>query len=424
MRSWTKENITGYVLLSPLYLSSYILFKTPFEFYLSYLPIILLLPFFTVKFGVPKALVGILAVFLLTSFFGIVKGQNEVSDLMKIWINISVSALYFYHILNYFNLDVIKLFKLYLNIAFFISLLGIIQVFSYSAGLVDFYTFFGIFNKWGVSEGGIFGIRLNSIYSEPSYFGSAIGPAFFIAIFNVVSKPPIFLSKVKSAIIIVAYFLTFSTVSYLGIFLIFILILLNFGLLRYILFAIPVLIGSYYYLYNNVTEFKIRIDGITSLASGQTVSAFDVHGSSFVLYNNYTIAKQNILRNPLFGSGLGSHQHAYQEFSLVKDFGGIYDFNSQDANSMLLRIASETGLLGLSLVVFFITTFFLKRNEDDKNEIYWMLSSACLVIIFLQLLRQGNYTYNGFFFFVWMYYFIRKVHDKEQISQLSDRPVL
>jgi hypothetical protein len=150
----------------------------------------------------------------------------------------------------------------------------------------------------------------------------------------------------------------------------------------------------------------VRVDGITALFSGQTYSAFDVHGSSFVFYNNYTVTKQNLIQNPLFGSGLGSHQHAYEKYSLVKDFGGIYDFNSQDANSMLLRIVSETGITGLILTLFFIIRNFRKRDESETADFGWVLSSACLVIIVLQLLRQGNYTYNGFFFFVWMYYFI------------------
>jgi len=406
MNSWTKENLIGYILLSPLYLSSIILFKTPFEFYISYIPIVLLLPLFVIRNGIPKVLGSLLFFLLFTGLYGIGNGQNEVLDLLKIWINIGVSALYFYHIILYFKKDIKKLFQLYMNLAFAISLLGLIQVIAYLAGIEQLYTFFGVFNKWGISEGGVFGIRMNSIYSEPSYFGSAISPAFFVSILSLTLKKSFFLSTTRSIVVVIAYLLTFSTVSYLGVFVILILIILNYGVFRYILFALPVLIGGYFYLYSSVIEFRVRVDGITALFSGQTHSAFDVHGSSFVLYNNYTVTKQNLIQNPLFGSGLGSHQHAYEKYSLVKDFGGIYDFNSQDANSMLLRIVSETGITGLILTLFFIIRNFRKRDESETADFGWVLSCACLVIIVLQLLRQGNYTYNGFFFFVWMYYFI------------------
>jgi hypothetical protein len=420
MKSWTKENLMGYILLSPLYLSSFILFKTPFEFYISYVPVVLLLPIFILRFGIPKALASVLALLFITGLFGVGDGQNEIADLLKIWINIGVSALYFYHVFQYFKKDIKHLFQLYMNLALLISVLGIVQVVAFQLGIEQLYTFFGIFNKWGISAGGLFGIRMNSIYSEPSYFGSAISPAFFVSILSLSLRKSFFLSTIKSVIIVIAYLLTFSTVSYLGIFTVAILIIVNFGVFRYLLFALPILIGGYFYLYNNVTEFRVRVDGITALVGGQTYSAFDVHGSSFVLFNNYTITKQNLIENPLFGSGLGSHQHAYERYSLVKDFGGIYDFNSQDANSMLLRIASETGLTGLLLTFMFIGFNFCKRNEFQPENYYWIISSACLVIIILQLLRQGNYTYNGFFFFVWMYFFVREGFTSNQELILNE----
>ena len=72
---------------------------------------------------------------------------------------------------------------------------------------------------------------------------------------------------------------------------------------------------------------------------------------------------------------------------------------------MFLRLMSETGLYGLLLIMIFIGKFFVLRKKDNSNELYWVISSATLIVILLQLFRQGNYTYNGFMFYMWLYYY-------------------
>jgi O-antigen ligase len=136
----------------------------------------------------------------------------------------------------------------------------------------------------------------------------------------------------------------------------------------------------------------------------------------------YTIATENFLENPLWGTGLGSHQIAYDRYSVVKEFGGIYEFNRSDANSMGLRIMSETGLIGIIFMLFVIFKFYIFkwRSRDERGEL-WVLSNAALVVILLQLLRQGNYTYNGFFFYMWLYYYIWRGNSETDVKeQVSD----
>ena len=188
------------------------------------------------------------------------------------------------------------------------------------------------------------------------------------------------------------------------------------GLVKYIFIFVPILIGAYFYLYINVVEFRERVDGLDKLYEGSVTSAHDIHGSSFVQFNSAHVAFENFKRNPFFGTGLGSHQIAYDRYSLDKQFGGIYEFNKQDANSMFYRMMSETGLYGIIFVVFFIIKFFVLRNKHRPDDDLWLISSACLVAIILQLFRQGNYTYNGFMFYMWLYYYTKRASDEYSIT--------
>ena len=118
------------------------------------------------------------------------------------------------------------------------------------------------------------------------------------------------------------------------------------------------------------------------------------------------VAVQNFKQNPLFGSGLGSHEIAFDKYNLNYMLGGIYEFFAPDANSMFLRILSELGIMGVLFTFMFIFKFFVSKSLGGaEDETYWLISNAILVIIFTQLLRQGNYTYNGFILFACMYYY-------------------
>lgn len=403
------NRIITIAIFSTIFFSSYILFKQPFEFYLPYLFIIVLLPLFALKFPFPRQLLPIMFFLAIFGIINIWSGDNTYPFFLKIFINIFISVLFYYYVFEAYKMDVKLLFSFYMKGAWIVVLIGLIQFISFLIGFKYGYDFnvYG-FNKWGLALGGNLGIRINSIFSEPSYFGASIAPALFVAIYNIIKKQNHYISKTQSLIIIFTYLLTFSSVAYLGVFLVLVLMLLNFGFVRYVVIFLPLILGGYFYLYTNVSEFRERIDGMDALYEHKAKSAFEVHGSSFVQFNNMHVATQNFRKNPLFGTGLGSHQVAYSKYSLVKKFGGINDFNGQDANSMFLRLMSETGLFGLIFIVLFIIKFFVFRKNDHTDKELWLISNAVLVLILLQLFRQGNYTYGGFMFFMWMYYFVKQ----------------
>lgn len=400
-----SSKLVSWLILATIFLYSIVLFKSPFEGYLSYIIVVMLLPLFVLRYAFPKKMLLLYGWLMITGIFSVLAGDNESFLLLKILLNIVVSSLFYYYVFESTGGDVKYWFDLYLKGAFYVALLGIVQVVSFKVGFRSGYDFTFILNKWGVQDGGLLGIRLNSIFSEPSYFGATIAPAFFVAVYSLISRNYNKYSTLQAVIIVAAYVLTFSSVAYAGIFVTLVLLLINFGFTRYLLIAIPLVFVSYNFLYNNVFEFRTRVDGLVDLYSGKTVNALDVHGSSFVQYNNFHVAYENFKSSPVWGTGLGSHPVAFSKYSLTPPEQGAYNFNSMDANSMAYRLMSETGLFGLLFIAFFIVKFFVIRTEKNENEEHWVISAAMLVIIFLQLLRQGNYTYSGFFFFMWMYYY-------------------
>lgn len=419
---WNFVDITIYL---HFFIPSYILFKEPFEFYITYTFIILYLPFLITKYQVPRNIWWILIVLLITGILNVWLDNNTYKNFFKIYLNIAINLLFYSCVIAYYNFNVEEMFRRYLKGAVLVCIYGIIELVAWKTGWFSLITLhnFG-FNKWGVTPGGL-GIRVNSTYPEPSYFAEYISPAAFSAVYNLFIKKNTYLKVWESWIILIAFLLSFSSLAYTGLFITIIILLLNFGLIRYFFIAIPVLIVLFIVLYNNVEEFRGRVDGMKIVfideylleeknKEAENSQAFmarqwrvlsKVHGSPLVLYNNYYVAMQNFKNNPLFGSGLGSHEIAYQKYNLNYLISKWYVLNAPDANSMGVRIISELGLMGILFMILFIKNFFVYRNLNIPNDSRWLISGALLTIILIQLLRNGNYTYAGFIFFMLLYYY-------------------
>lgn len=402
-----KKDRTYYLIVVSIYVSifinSIVFFKEPFEFYLGYLIYIVLLPGFINRYGFNRELLIIFLVLFLSGLLGIGLGNNTPQQFSKVFTGLMLSYFFYYYVIVEFNYNIDQLFKWYLRGAYLASLIGIVQFVSFQIGFVPGYDFHWILNKWGFIPGGNFGIRVNSIFGEPTYLGAVLSSAFFVSVYNLFRKKTYYLSKIQSIIIIAVYILSFSGLGQTGIFLTLFFIAVSFGLARYIFIAVPAGIILFNVMYSNSRDFRERYDSLVELFTTGKFVLGKTHGSSFILYNNYKVAIENFETNFVFGSGLGSHPVAFSRYSTAKDFK-VYGFNlnSADANSMLLRLISETGLFGLCIFMFIIFKFYVKRDAD-YDSYHWLVSNAILVMILLNLFRQGHYFLNGFPFFVILY---------------------
>ncbi len=388
-----------------IFINSIVLFKSPFEFYIGYIAYLFLLPGLIRSYGFNKNLFFIFFILLVVGLFNIYAGNNALGQFLKVYIGLFLAYLFYYYIVVDFKFNIKLLFKWYLKGAYVVCLIGLFQFISYQIGFEPGYNLFYVLNKWRVIYGGNFGIRLNSVFSEPTYLASTISSAFFVSIYNLFSKKKFHLTNFQSLVIVLVYLLSFSGLGQVGVFLTLIFLGISFGLVRYIVILVPVVIIAFNFLYNNVNEFKTRYDGTISLFSGEEFVLGTTHGSSYILYNNYTVALKNFSNNPLFGGGLGSHISAFDKYSLAKNFMVKgFDYNGQDASSMFLRLMSETGLFGLGVFLIIMIKCYVKRNNNYLSY-HWLISNAILIMILLNFFRQGHYFLNGFPFFVILYYY-------------------
>lgn len=404
-----------------IFIYTYILFKTPFECYLGYLIMIIMLPGFIRKFGWNRYLLYIFLLLLLVGIIQIFADNNNAANFFKVYLSLMLTYFFYYYVICELEFDIKQMFKWYLKGCYIAALIGLFQFVSFILRFEQGYSLFHYANKGGLPvTGGLWGIRVNSIFMEPTHLGSALSAAFFVAVFNLVSREKFYYNKFQNLVVIICYLLAFSGMGQIGVFLTIIMLAISFGFVRYAILAIPVSLLSFNYLYNHVTEFKERFDSTYGLfVKGEQFELGKTHGSSFILYNNYIVATENFEGNFLFGTGLGSHQTAFEKYSIGKDIGNWgFNLNSADANSMFLRLMSETGLFGLSIFFIIMIKCYVKRDRNIDTY-HWLVSNGILIMILLNLFRQGNYYLYGFPFFFMLYYY-NAVSYKEFLIEESE----
>jgi len=399
------NHLTVFFIFVSVFINSYVFFSEPFEFYLGYLIFVVLLPIFAMRYAMNKALLNIFLVLFFVGMFNVFLENNTAALFFKVYTGLLLSYFFYYYVIVEFGYDINQLFKWYLTGAYWVSILGLVQFGFYVIGYEDGYTFWHVLNKWGYTPGGLFGIRINSVFAEPTHLGTVLSGAFFVAVYNLLRKETYHYSRLQGLVVIVVYLLSFSAMGQVGVFLAILLLAVSYGLIRYIIIAIPATIFIFNLVYQNVPDFRERYDGTVSLFSGGKFELGKTHGSSFILYNNYVVTLKNFQYNFLLGSGIGSHPVAFKKYSLAKDIKTAgFNNNSADANSMLLRLISETGLFGTLIFLYITFRCYVVRGDEPETN-HWLISNAILVMILLNLFRQGHYFLNGFPLFVLLYYY-------------------
>ncbi len=416
--------LTNYTLIGifiSVFINSIVLTQSPVDFYIGYLVFIVLLPGFILRHGFPQWTL-VFIVLLLSGMFYTLSGDNTADMFFKIFVGLFASYLFYYYVIVEADYQTESLFRYYLKAAWIVSVIGFVQFLSFKIGFLRGYEYGWLLNKWGVVYGGSFGIRINSVFGEPTYYGAFMSAPFFIAAYDLISLKPFYFTKIKSVIVMVVYFLSDSGLGYLGIMFTLILLFINFGLIRYFIIAIPLGIVLFNFIYENSFEFRTRYDSTVDVFTTGHFTVGADHGSTIILYNNYHIALENFKVNPLFGTGLGSHPIAAEKYSLTKDIVAFgFELNYADASSMFNRIMSETGLFGLILFFFILFKFYVRRNPDINSN-HWLITNSFLVLILVNLLRQGHYFLNGFPFYVWMY--IYNYYDYQKVLEAAEESVL
>lgn len=366
-----------------------------------------LLPILFFKNGIPKFYIIIFFYLGSVGLINLINNNNIPFTFFKIYGGLLLISYFFYGLISQYNFNIKLFFYWYCKLCYVISFIGIIQILSYLLNFKLGYDYSFLLNKWKVINGGIIGIRVNSILAEPSQLGIVISPATYISVRNLISKKDIILKKYQSIIVVSIVILTASTIAYAGLLLSILLSTKSFRL-RYLGFGLIISIILFFVSYKYVNEFKLRVDAAKGLWVEKNFEIKNTNNSSFVLYNNLYIAFENLSDHPIIGTGLGSHESAFKKFSLTKTLLNYkFEFNIKDGNSLLIRLATETGLIGLIFILYILIYGFIYKINSNNSEdnMYELISHSFFIILILTLLRQGNYMLNGLPLIFFIYYY-------------------
>lgn len=411
----------NYLLIFNVFAGGFVLFYSPFEFYLGYIFIISFLILYILRYRnitINWNFLIIVLVLTVSSCVNVYLGKDTIFLMTKQVLGILITGTAYYLLIKVNNYEIDKLFRIYLRIALIVAIIGIFQEFSFLIGFRSGYDYSWLIEKWRFvpATGGM--LRVNSIFMEPTHFATSMAPAFFVSLLNILRKDSSYssLKRLGSSIVIISYILTFSPIVYVALLISLLLIYYDKRKIKLIYIALFMVIFIYIgYCY--MPEIRMRVDDTIGVVTGSKLTAS--HLTVYAYVSNAFVAFKSFISSPLFGRGLGSHPISYDEF-IGTDVSNVFwwaegytGVNKYDANSLFLRLVSETGLFGIIVVFYFIFKFFVK-SSDNKN--LQIINNAIFILFVVQLLRQGHYFYNGLFFFVWMYYFAYKIYNKPNLK--------
>lgn len=385
-----------------------------FDFYYYYLIYFLCIVYYISTFKSfdfwPKWFLYAIVVIFSSSFFAAtISGYITKFGMYKQIIGITYSSAAFYCMFKIAEFNLKSIFKMYLAISIWVAAYG---VFEEIASLMYYPHWFGHFK---VTAAGYY--RVYSIMGEPYFLAITLTPALFYYSQSLFGRSTVrnFLHFFYFAIIILCIVFTFSTAGYMSVAFVGIMVFYSRGWMKYFLFLF--LLASPYLDLSKIGIFEIQVrinDSKKAFLSKDKLSKKEIgelNSSSFALYSNFLIAQESFVKRPLTGTGLGTHEYTYNTFFeklLGKEFMIRFGkFNQKDANSLFIRLMSETGLIGLVLVFFFFIKFFLRNKGIEKDNLAYLnvINQGAFILFFIRIIRTGNYISQGFFFFFFLYYY-------------------
>jgi hypothetical protein len=350
----------------------------------------------------------ILTVLLVTSLYAFLTATQGENLVLKQTINILFSSLVFYGLIAHENFDIEEITRKYIVFCKIILVLGFVQVFLYAVGYEElFLKTFPFQRDTNIT------IRFQSITAEPSFIAFTFAPIVFISFHRLFYGSTDIISKKWAIGFIIGYWLTLSLTAYMGVLAMLIILgLKNFSSRRLIIAAVTVGFGVALFsmmAYQNVSLVRERVDdtfyGVANSFTDSTTYK-KVNLSTYAFLSNAYVAGKSLEEKPMTGFGLGTHELSYDKF-LPARMQKYSSLNREDANSLAIRLISETGLIGFLAFTYFIFRFRIisKTDFSARAEFFWSLNAGILVMILIALLRNGNYTVHGKILFLLLYYY-------------------
>ena len=384
--------------------------------YLFYLFYYIPISYANIKFKI-KNVFNLLILFMFLFFssaFNITYHNDTISLLFGQLIGISITSISMIVFLKINENKLEEIFILYLKWAVFFAWIGIFQELSYLLHFKLGYDFTRFIPQSTVAPMGSVLLRVNSLLREPAHFGAVLIPAFFVSVLSLYKRKYGFINKKQCVLIILSTILTFSGTTYIGILVSLVLIFVKKINSKITLRGLAIAMALCFLAYAYLPGIKLRVDdSVRVFGSFQKEEILHSNLSTFALASNAFITIQSLKNNFLIGSGLGSHELSYNKYfpnitTVDVRSIGLLQINAKDASSLFLRVLSETGIVGLIIIIIFLYKSYINRRKYDFNSMV-IINHSILILFILRLLRNGHYFSDGLFFFVCLYYFSKKL---------------
>ena len=306
------------------------------------------------------------------------------------------------------------LFKKYLLMCFIISIFGYIQIFTFFFWDIDIFKNFTWLGETQIITKGI--IRPRAFCPESGHLGTILSPALIYIIYF---KDKWHVLKEKKYFIILMAILTMSMTAILAICAaLYFRFISKSKTIDIIVLLVIALWGVGFFVVSaqhaniqktsaaNIEGIKMRILETGSLLfSLNDIDAIEsTNSTTYALMSNFYVAMKAPHR--LLGTGLGTHQFNYFRVYQSKEYYA-YGLNSSDGYSLLNRLFSEFGIIGLLLYLFVIF-----RNVNRKD----VISFSLLFYIIGSILRGGNYFVSGLIFFHFFFILAKAQYNTKAIN--------
>lgn len=349
----------------------------------------------------------------LITVFNVFQGNASFFRFILQTVGILSSSMAFYFLIRANNNDTKKIFRIYMQVTFFIALIGIFQQLSFLANFTPGYHYGYLHPDLfpHIARAGL--LRIDTIVLEPTDLAFILMPAFFASVISFTRSGHAFISRWQAIIIVIIFFFTFSSTGYIGILFTMLLIMINYRKFKYLVAILLIASVFAFVAYNYIADVQLRVNSILRIARGEIALGNLREGSSFSLLSNAAVSFMSFRDSPIFGYGLGSYETIYPRYiNKVVGSGTLkakmvyseYQVNYNDAGSLFFRLLSETGIVGIIAFFIFIGKFYLTKDKDASNYL-WIINNAVLCIFLVRMIRGGHYFYGGFFLFFWLYYF-------------------
>jgi len=407
------KKIISYLIIASIFISGNGIVEigfTVYWYYLLYIPFALFccLTYHKINKHVVWVLLTLMAYSLVTYQYGLHLVFKQI-------IGISFTAFVFYNYLLFENFDIGEIIRKYVVFSKTVLVIGFIQVFLFAIAIScdaagDVYLFVFQFLK-----GSNISYRFQSVTQEPSYLAYAFAPVVFLSLHNLLEKSSYLISRRWSVLFILGYLLTFSVVAFIGLLMmVFFIAIKNPSLNKLTLkyFGFVLVISLCYLFYTVIPIIRTKVDDTLTQISQDIFKENRYRAMNYSTYaflSNLRVTKDSFKEHPLTGTGLGTYELTYDKF-LPEELKNYSQLNRRDANSMGLRLISETGLIGFSFFLFFLIRFRIKSKmiNSSRQDFMWIVNTGILIMILLILVRNGDYIFLARVLFLLMYYFTYK----------------